>query len=310
MGDFAFQAPDGIRVTVYHWLPETGSQTRAVVQIAHGMAEHAARYERFARALCAAGFAVYANDHRGHGRTAGTLENLGYFAGANGWDRVVADMRQLSGIIRERHPGRPLFLFGHSMGSLLARSYITLHGAGLGGVLLSGTPADPGLLGRVGLTAARLVACCKGRRAPSPLLNALSFGKFNQNFKPNRTHFDWLSRDEAEVDLYVADPFCGGVFAAGFFIDLLTGMRRLHDPASLRRIPEDLPLLFLSGGMDPCGGGEGGVRKTCEAYQKAGLRDVAVKIYPQARHELLNEINREEVFADVVAWMNRRVPVT
>ncbi len=307
MSDFSFFAEDGARIVVYQWLPENDSQIRAAVQIAHGMAEHAARYERFGKALCAAGFAVYANDHRGHGRTAGSPENIGYFADADGWSRVVGDMHQLTGIIRDRHPGKPLFLFGHSMGSLLARSYISLHGDELRGVVLSGTPADPGVIGKIGLVVARLVSFLKGRRTPSRLLNQMSFGKFNRPFKPNRTEFDWLSRDETEVDKYVADPYCGGVFSAAFFVDLLTGVNGLSDPAAVRRIPRDLPLLFISGEQDPCGGGAGGIRKTCETYKAALMRDVTLKLYPLARHELLNETNREEVFADVVAWVNQRL---
>jgi alpha-beta hydrolase superfamily lysophospholipase len=307
MADFSFQAQDGARIAVYQWLPEEDSPIRAAVQIAHGMAEHAARYERFGRALCDAGFAVYANDHRGHGRTAGPLENVGYFADADGWTRVVGDMHQLTGIIRNNHGSLPLFLFGHSMGSLLARSYITRHGDELSGVILSGTPADPGVMGKIGLVVARVVSFFKGRRTPSLLLNGMSFGKFNQPFKPNRTEFDWLSRDEAAVDRYVADPYCGGVFSAGFFVDLLTGINRLSDPADMRRIPRDLPMFFLSGERDPCGGMGGGVRKAADAYKQAGIHDVTLRLYPEARHELLNETNRDEVVQDVVSWLNQRL---
>jgi alpha-beta hydrolase superfamily lysophospholipase len=306
-GDFTFGAEDGTPIAVYRWLPDEGSPARAVVQIAHGMAEHAARYARFAEVLCAGGFAVYANDHRGHGRTAGAIEQVGYIADTDGWARVVGDLHRLTGIIREKHAGRPLFLFGHSMGSLLARSYIPLHGSELSGVILSGTPVDPGIMGHVGLAVARLVSFLKGRRTPSPLLNRLSFGKFNRPFKPNRTEFDWLSRDAEEVDRYVADPYCGGVFSAGFFMDLLTGIHALADPEALRRIPRNLPILLLSGDRDPCGGMGAGVRSVAAEYRGAGIADLTFKLYPQARHELLNETNREEVFADILSWMNQRL---
>jgi alpha-beta hydrolase superfamily lysophospholipase len=305
-GDVAFQSPDGARIFVYRWLPDDESRIRAAVQIAHGMAEHAARYAGFAEALCAAGFAVYANDHRGHGKTAGVLEQVGYF-GDDGWPRVVADIHQLSRIIRDTHPGLPLFLFGHSMGSLLARSYILEHGAGLKGVVLSGIPADPGLLGKIGLPLARLVALLKGARTPSPFLNRMSFGKFNQPFKPNRTEFDWLSRDEAVVDAYVADPYCGGVFSAGFFVDLLTGMNGLSRRAEMDRIPKDLPILIFSGDMDPCGGMTKGVRPIYDSYKRAGITDLTLRFYSQGRHEMLNETNREEVIGDVVSWLNQHL---
>ncbi len=310
MADLSFQSGDGARIVYYRWLPEGDSPARAAVQIVHGMAEHAARYARFAGALCHAGLAVYANDHRGHGRTAGALENVGYFADADGWSRVVGDMHALSGIIRSNHPGLPLFLFGHSMGSLLSRSYMARHGDEINGVILCATPADPGIVGRLGLIVARFVSFLKGRRAPSRLLNRMSFGKFNQPFKPNRTEFDWLSCDEAEVDKYVADPYCGGVFSAGFFVDLLSGINSLSDPAAVRRIPKTLPLLFISGERDPCGGMGSGVRKTAVGYEKAGMREVTLKLYPGSRHELLNEINRNEVIQDLLFWLNRHAGKT
>jgi alpha-beta hydrolase superfamily lysophospholipase len=301
---FTFRTDDGIDIFTYRWLPDPETSIKAVVQIAHGMAEHAGRYGRFARALCAAGYAVYANDHRGHGRTAGDPDKVGYFADQDGWFKVAGDLAQLTGIIRENHPAKPVFLLGHSMGSFLVRTVIARDSGDIAGVVLSGTGGDPGLLGTVGLGLARAVVALRGRRHPSRLLNALSFGGFNKPFAPARTDFDWLSRDPAEVDRYIADPFCGAVFSAGFFIDLLEGIAYIHKPENIARIPKDLPVYLFSGAADPVGDRTRGVRQVAEAYRQAGIRDVTVRFYEGGRHEMLNEINRREVFDDTVAWLD------
>lgn len=301
---FTFRTDDGIDIFTYRWLPVRDAPIKAVVQIAHGMAEHAGRYGRFAEALVAAGYAVYANDHRGHGRTAGDPARTGYFADHDGWFKVAGDLAQLTGIIRENHPGVPIFLLGHSMGSFLVRTAITRNARDFAGVVLSGTGGDPGLLGKAGLMIARAVGALKGRRHPSRLLNTLSFGGFNKPFGPARTEFDWLSRNGAEVDRYIADPFCGAVFSAGFFVDLLEGIAYIHRPENIARIPKDLPIYLFSGAADPVSDRTRGVRQVAEAYRRAGIRDVTVRFYEGGRHEMLNEINRREVFDDTIAWLD------
>ena len=298
-----FQVADGTRLFLYRWQPEAGVALRGAVQIAHGMAEHAGRYERVARALTEAGFIVYANDHRGHGKTAGDPKRVGFFAESGGWEKVVDDLHQLTARIRREHPGLPVILFGHSMGSLLSRHDMVLHGEELAGVILSGTTGDPGLLGAAGRVAARATAALKGARTPSPLLDTLTFGAFNKAFAPARTRFDWLSRDAAEVDKYVADPFCGAIFSAEFFCDLLRGLRFINDPANLARIPKTLPVYLFSGALDPAGAQTRGVRQVHEALQRAGLKSLTLRFYPEARHEMLNETNWEEVHRDVLAWL-------
>ena len=297
----------GSNIFVYRWLPDVPEQTVGVVQIAHGMAEHAGRYGRLARFLTTAGFGVYANDHRGHGKTAGELENVGYFADVDGWQTVVDDMLQLTDIVQRETPGVPVFLLGHSMGSFLVRTYIADHGAGIAGVILSATGGDPGLLGKAGRLIARWECFRKGRRAKSPLLNNLSFGGFNKAFTPNRTDFDWLSRDAAEVDAYIADPFCGGVFSAGFFADLLSGLAFINSKGAIRGIPKDLPIFFISGACDPVGKNTRGVRQVKDAFNAAGMVDVSATFYDGARHEILNEINRDAVFQDILDWLNARL---
>ena len=304
--DFTFKTEDGVEIFVRRWLPDGGVAPRAVVQIAHGMAEHSKRYARFAAALVEADYAVYANDHRGHGETAGSLENIGYFADENGWGRVVGDMLSLTKIIKKENPGAPVFLFGHSMGSLLSRSYILSHAAEINGVIISGTGGDPGLIGKIGMLIVKFEIWRKGKKYRSPILKKMSFGDFNKSFAPNRTEFDWLSRDEAEVDKYVEDPYCGGDFTAGFFYDMLTGLGEVNDAANIGNVPSDLPIYIFSGDKDPVANDTKGVRQVYEAFKKAGVSDVVLKFYEGGRHEMLNETNREEVTGDVIEWLDKR----
>jgi alpha-beta hydrolase superfamily lysophospholipase len=300
---FTLKGKDGANLFVYSWLPD--GKPVAAVQIAHGMAEHAARYERFAEALTASGYAVYAKDHRGHCKTAGSLEAVGWIANKDGWDLIVDDMHRLTETIKKEHPGIPVFLFGHSMGSFLSRDYITRWGSEIKGLILSGTGGNPGLLGKVGILIARVEKRLRGSKAKSLLMTSLSFGAFNKPFAPNRTDFDWLSRDNAEVDKYVADPYCGDVFSAGFWVDFLTGLNSLYRPDYFSKVPKKLPIYLFSGEKDPVGNNTKGVREVYDSYKKAGFADVSVKFYPGARHETLNETNRKEVFKDVIDWLKK-----
>jgi alpha-beta hydrolase superfamily lysophospholipase len=304
---FTFKAADGTQIFTYRWMPDDASAIVGAVQIAHGMVEHAARYERFAAALTKAGYAVYANDHRGHGKTAGSLDRVGYFADEMGWEKVVVDMHTLTGIIKKECPKKPFFLFGHSMGSFLSRYYSMHYADELSGLLLSGTAGDPGIMGKIGLFIAKMDAKIHGKKAKSNIMNKLSFGAFNDAFKPNRTNYDWLSRDNAEVDKYVNDPWCGAVCTAGFFCDLLGGVVYINKKENIAKIPKSLPIYIYSGAKDPVGGNTKGVSQVYNTLKDAGIGDVTLKFYEDARHETLNEINREEVFRDVIAWMNKHI---
>ena len=304
---FTFKAADGTQIFTYRWMPDDASAIVGAVQIAHGMVEHAARYERFAAALTKAGYAVYANDHRGHGKTAGSLDRVGYFADEMGWEKVVVDMHTLTGIIKKECPKKPFFLFGHSMGSFLSRYYSMHYADELSGLLLSGTAGDPGIMGKIGLFIAKMDAKIHGKKAKSNIMNKLSFGAFNDAFKPNRTNYDWLSRDNAEVDKYVNDPWCGAVCTAGFFCDLLGGVVYINKKENIAKIPKSLPIYIYSGAKDPVGGNTKGVSQVYNTLKDAGIGDVTLKFNEDARHETLNEINREEVFRDVIAWMNKHI---
>lgn len=302
---FTLKSHDGTPLHVFRWLPD--GEPTAIVQIAHGMAEHAQRYERFATALTEAGYAVYADDHRGHGVTSKTGD-VGYFADQDGWSKTVEDLAALTKHAQSEHPGLPVVLFGHSMGSFLSRGYAIRHGADLAALVLSGTAGDPGLLGKVGQTLATAQAKVRGRKHTSGLMDKLTFGQYNAAFKPTRTAFDWLSRDEAEVDKYVADPKCGEVFTAGFYSDLLGGFGEINSDSKVAAVPNDLPILLISGDKDPVGDSGKGVKSVAAQLERAGVKDVTVTLYPDARHELLNETNRDEVTADVLAWIAKHLP--
>ncbi len=281
------------------WAPEN---PRAIVLIAHGMAEHIARYDDFAAALNADNLAVYGCDHAGHGRSS-KPEQYGYFYEQDGWNRAVADIDTMRRYALAQHPGLPVILFGHSMGSALARSYIVRYPDTLAGVILSGT-MGPNPLSPIAKLIARSQVKKLGTYAPCELLNKMAFASYNKPFEPARTGFDWLSRDAAQVDQYVADPGCGFTFTATGYRDVLDGMAAISGGKWASRVPKQLPVLIFSGDRDPVGGFGKGVRWVRDALQKAGVRDVTMTLYPDGRHEMLNEIDREQVFADVRAWMD------
>ncbi|WP_223593125.1 alpha/beta hydrolase [Neobacillus bataviensis] len=304
---FTYQTEDGVEIFATKWAAENEIRPKAIVQIAHGMAEHIERYDAFAKELISQDLVVFGNDHRGHGETAKLNNSSCYFADTQGFEKVMQDMHMLTIIAEKEYPGVPVILFGHSMGSFLSRRNIQLFGNKLAGVILSGTGGDPGIMRKIGQLIASREMKKKGARTPSPLLNNLTFGSYNKSFKPNRTEFDWLSREEREVDKYIDDPMCGGIFTAGFFNDLLEGIAIINKPQNLAMIPVNLPILLISGSKDPVGSNSKGVIKTYEAYKKVGIKEVNYKLYENARHELLNETNKEEVKADVIRWINEHI---
>ncbi|ABB14808.1 alpha/beta hydrolase [Carboxydothermus hydrogenoformans] len=302
--NFLFKASDGQEIYCYRWVPDKEQKLRAIVYIAHGMAETAARYERFALALTKEGYLVFAHDHRGHGKTAKSIEEIGYL-GPDGFNRMVQDMKELIDFVKNENRELPIILFGHSMGSFLAQRYISLYGESINGVILSGTSCDPGPIVNLGIFLAKKEVEKYGPKHRSVRLTKLSFGNYNKKFKPNRTEFDWLSRDAEEVDKYINDPYCGGVFTASFYYDFLRGLKETFRRENLAKIPKELPIFIFSGDMDPVGNMGRGVLKLIKTYEKLGLKNVAYKLYPGGRHEMLNEINREEVVGDIINWLNK-----
>lgn len=298
--DFWLSATDGSALLVNHWYSE--SPPKAVVMIAHGMAEHSARYARLAECLVADGFAVFALDQRGHGRTA-ERGVLGHYADTDGWNKVVGDLASLNHHIRQQHPQAPIFLLAHSMGSYIGQAYLMQHSCSLQGAILSGSNyQSPGVYQAASLIA-RAERWRQGPLGHSKLIDFLSFGSFNKAFKPNRTAFDWLSRDPAEVDKYIHDPFCGHPCSNQLWVDLLGGMQYISQVDNLAQIDSDLPLLVVGGDRDPVSQGKRLV-DLAAALRTAGGRNVELKIYPDARHEVLNESNRDEVTRYLLDWLN------
>ena len=303
--EFSFPSRDGRhRIAGYQWLPEGGAP-KAVVQLVHGVAEHLGRYDAFARYLADHGFAVCGGDHLGHGKTVDDGK-YGYFGKKDGWALVTADVRRLRVLMGEEYPGLPYFLFGHSMGSFLARTYLCEYPSTVDGCILSGTGQEKPALVAAGKALASAICALRGPETVSALVDKLSLGAYNGQFKPNRTAADWISRDEAVVDAYLKDPFCTFKSTAGLFRDMMGGLQYISDKNHLARMDPRTPVYLFSGDQDPVGSNGEGVKKVFGFFQDHGTSDLTIKLYPGGRHEMLNEINRGEVYADVLAWLEAR----
>lgn len=276
---------------------------KGIVQLAHGMAEHSLRYDRFARLLNEKGYAVVASDHRGHGETGLRASALGDFPKVGGWNRVVSDLSEVRSFIEKNWKETGVFLIGHSMGSFLSRSLIAKEGERFQGVILSGTAGSPGLLGAVGRGLASLQMPWAADKS-NGLMDRLSFGSYNRAFQPNRTKFDWLSRDQREVDAYVEDPLCGFICTTRFYRELIGALLAVNEGEAIGQIPKSLPLCLMSGDKDPVGDFGRGVKELAAKYQAADL-SVTVQLFPEARHEILNEMNRDQVMEAMIGWMKQ-----
>lgn len=303
---FLLDTADGYPVVVHLWEPRAAA--RGVVNLVHGMAEHAARYAHLAEALIDAGYAVYAEDHRGHGDTAATDDDLGFFAAERGWATVLDDLHRVTLRARADHPEVPLFLLGHSMGSFLAQQYLFTFPAEIDGVVLSGSNGPTGPLAGAGAIVARAERRRLGPNGRSQVLDTLTFGAYNKPFEPARTAFDWLSRDPDQVDAYVDDPRCGFVATTQFYLDLFAGLGII---GKLDRVKQgarsDLPIYVFAGADDPVGGTKG-ITKLVEHYAAAGLTEVQHRLYEGGRHEMFNETNRDEVIGDLLGWLGAHLP--
>lgn len=292
----------GMHVFVYQWLPDGDMPIRAILQIAHGMCETGKRYEELAELLTQHGYAVYCNDHRGHGQTAG-LELLGD-AGEDGFEGMIEDQLLLASELKKRHASVPHYLMGHSMGSFLTQKMMCLNGDVFDGFILSGTNGPQKLLS-FGMNLAAAQMRFQGSTHPSLMLNAIVFGPYNKGFGAIRTPFDWLSRDEREVNKYIDDPYCGKVCSARFFRDFFKLLSQIHKPSLMEGLLKDKPVYIFSGEEDPVGHRGEGVKRLIELYRKYGIQDLEYRLYPGGRHEMLHEINRDEVAADVLDWLER-----
>ena len=300
--DFSHTASDRKSILVRKWLPAGNS--KAVLIVAHGMAEHSARYERLATLMAAVGWSVLVPDLRGHGQTASQGE-LGWFSDHDGFSRVRDDLHEIALAAMAEKPGLPVFLLGHSMGSLIAEAYLVAYGRELSGCILSGvlSPPPPILL-----TGARIIAklgsVFKGKKVAAKMLHKMSFDASNKDFEPARTPTDWLSRDTSEVDLYVADPLCGFVCSFGLYNDFLAAFASIYrKPMVFSTLRKTFPLMIAAGAEDPLGGARAFVSLLADKFKVAGLQNIETRLYPGARHEILNETNRDEVMNDMKGWL-------
>jgi alpha-beta hydrolase superfamily lysophospholipase len=302
-------ADDGVKLFVRNWIPRPAVPPHAIVHIVHGMAEHSGRYERLALRLNTAGIVVWAADMRGHGKTADLSVNdaargglVGHCADKDAVSRIAADIDALNRTIGKQYPNTPLFLMGHSWGSFLAQNYIETYGNRLAGCILSGTRGPDGLKIKAGVPIMTALAALCGRKG-SFLAHAMADGPYSRPFKPIRTTFDWLSRDEKEVDAYINDPLCGKLCSSVFYRDLLLLLNKIHKPEALAAIKRELPIYIFGGSADPVGDMGNSPIALVNAYRSIGIQDLEFVLYPDARHETLNETNREEVTENLLAWI-------
>jgi alpha-beta hydrolase superfamily lysophospholipase len=302
--DFTFETVDGAKLHVSGW---TIDDPKAVVQIIHGMAEYGSRYARLAQSLAEAGYDTYAHDHRGHGKSIREGQAPGHMADDDSWNVIVEDAHGVNREIAKRHPGLPIIILGHSMGSFVLQQLLFEHPNDMVGAALSASNGKPPAIATLARLIARIERLRVGKRNPSPLMQKLTFEDYNKAFAPNRTEFDWLSRDEHEVDLYVSDPLMGFAVSIQTWVDMLDALGRIADPKNVARVPKQMPLYLFAGTEDPVGQRGEGMRNLYDAYKRAGVFDVRLKLYAGARHETLNETNRDEVTADFIAWCDEVV---
>lgn len=307
LSEFTFLSSDG--KTQLHgmlWEPE-GVAVRAVLQICHGVAEHIARYDGFARALNEQGIAVAGHDHLGHGKSLPEGGTPVYFGQGSTWNTVVDDIYILHQRLKQRYPDAPLCIMGHSMGSFLTRTYLIRYPGTVKAAVLMGTGWQSAATLAGGLALAGTLAR-RGAASTNAAVTALAFGAYNKTFKPNRTECDWLSADEENVDEYIADPLCGHDATVGLFREMLWGIRFNQRPTNLRKMDKTTPVLLISGEDDPVGGMGAGVRQTYQAFRHAGVTDCTLRLYHGLRHELLNEkAHRGAVYQDIWNWMEGKL---
>lgn len=305
--EFYLPSSDGkSRLRCVEWRPDDG-EVRAVLQVSHGMIEHIGRYRELGRFLAGYGIAVYGHDHLGHGKTAADEKNLGYFSQNGAQVYLIKDLRRLTSYGKRRYPGKKIFLLGHSMGSFFVRRYLTVYKDGPDGVLLLGTGGQPQALVALGYLLSVIVSAVKGDTCRSRLLHRLSLGNYNRKFHPSKTGHDWLSRDEKLVVEYEKDGLCSSLFTAGAYRDFFRIILELTASETAGRIRLDQPVVFLSGSRDPVGDCGKGVIRVYRRYDRAGVKDLTLGFYQDARHELLNETNREEVLLDIYRWLEEHL---
>lgn len=306
--EFYYDSRDGIsKLHAVRYTPDSDEDIRCVVQIVHGMAEYVERYEEFAEYLTSKGVVVTGEDHMGHGKSVGKDGKFGYFCEQDPATVLVRDVHRLKKATQAIYPDVPYIIMGHSMGSFIARNYMFRYGTGITGAIIMGTGMPDKKLMVLSKAVAGIQKAFLGSRHVSEMINKLAFGKYNAEIENARTQFDWLSRDDARVDQYIADPMCGFTFTVNGFSTLFELILRLHREDNMERIPKKLPVLLVSGTADPVGDYGKGVHRTYDSLHAAGLNNLQLKLYEGGRHELLNETNRSEVAQDIYQWIEETV---
>lgn len=301
--EFTFKGKEAVDIYYYRWQVPKEIETKGIFLILHGMAEHSLRYDDFANFLSGHGYVVYAEDHRGHGKTGNSIDRLGYF-GEGGWNLLINDIHQLLSIIKLNHKDIPIILFGHSMGSILARTCISEYGSEFDAVILSGTTnGKSGFFRKVSLGLANIIAFITDGKEKSSFMDKVVFRNYNKKFLKD-TSVEWLTRDGEKKQEYIDDELCGFICTASFFVDMLDGINRNVKKSNLERVPTSLSMYIFSGTMDPVGNYGKDVVNTYELYKDlAGLENVKLKLYENGRHEMLNEVNSDEVYKDLLEWV-------
>ena len=301
--EFYYPSKNGVtEIHALEWKPE--SEVKWILQISHGMVEYINRYDRFARFLCDKGVYVVGNDHLGHGKSVQAPSELGYFAPKGGNEILLEDMNTLRVKTMKKYPQVPYFLLGHSMGSTLARQYLLTQGRCLSGMILTGLVADrPDILLRTGQILCRVIGKLKGDHYRSKLVNNMAFGGYNKTYKKPKTRADWVTSDPQKLEEYINDPLCSFMFTVSAYDAVFEGVRLLKNKDDEKLLPKNVPILLSSGEQDPVGDFGRGVRKIWEDYYQSDMEDVRLKLYKGDRHEILNEVNYQEVYEDLAHWM-------
>lgn len=302
--DIYYPSKDG-KTTIHACIWRPQGQIKGVLQIIHGMAEYAARYAPFAEYLTSHGYLVCADDHLGHGQSVVSENELGYFTDGKSNDTVIADIRQLNLTVKEQARGVPYFVLGHSMGSFFCRKYITLYGKEFAGAVIMGTGFQPAVATGMGKLLSRIIAAFKGWKYRSPFIDNLAFGSYNKKFE-NRTELDWLSKNQTNVDNYIADDLCGVKFTCSGFYGLFSIVGTACRNSTIKAVPKDLPLLLVAGSDDPVGNYSKGVVKLYDKLNKYGIKDVEMTLYNDSRHEILNDDCAPQVMEDVLAFLEEK----
>ena len=304
--DFYFNSSTG-KNKIHARMCVPDAEPRAIVQIIHGIAEYIGRYDEFMSFLADNGIIAVGTDHLGHGKSIESEEQTGFFAYDNGWDYVVRDEEVLRLAMHENYPELPIIVFGHSMGSFMTRTLLIRYPDAFNAAIISGTGNQGAALVNGGLFMGNLVTGLRGAHHYSKFLNNLAFGSYNKIYENPKTEYDWLSRDEANVQKYIDDPLCGFIPSCSLFRDMMAGVKFITNKKNLTAMNKDMPVYFMSGDMDPVGECGKGVQKAYNNFLEAGMKDVSIKLYPGGRHEMLNEINKDEVYADILAWLDSKI---